>query len=141
MRIPTVTRRTSLGVNMTPMIDIVFQLIIFFLVASHLAQQEVELELSLPQAQSGRSLQEDQGRRLTVNVNPSGEILLAGKKLHVDEFRRIVQYEHAQHGDQVEVRVRCDRRVPYQAVDPILLACAQSGVWDVTFAVIREPGK
>ena len=37
----------------------------------------------------------------------------------------------------LEVRIRSDRNVPYRVVEPVLLACARSGVWNVTFAVIR----
>ncbi len=56
MRLPTQqhTDRGRLDVKMTPMIDIVFLLIIFFLVSSHLAKQEVQLDLDLPAAESGR---------------------------------------------------------------------------------------
>ena len=48
MRVPSNLARGSLGFSMTPMIDVVFLLIIFFLVSSHLAQQEVQLDLDLP---------------------------------------------------------------------------------------------
>ena len=58
--------------NMAPLIDVVFLLIIFFLVSSHLAQQEVQLELDLPTAASGQSPGEDQTRRVVVNVLPDG---------------------------------------------------------------------
>jgi len=35
----------------------------------------------------------------------------------------------------LEVRIRCDRKVPYSVVEPIMIACARQGVWKVTFAV------
>ena len=47
MRVPSNLRSGSLGFNMTPMIDVVFLLIIFFLVSSHLAKQEVQMPLPL----------------------------------------------------------------------------------------------
>ena len=40
---------------MTPMIDVTFLLIIFFLVSSHLAQQELQVDLELPAAASGET--------------------------------------------------------------------------------------
>ena len=54
--------RGSVSFNMTPMIDVVFLLIIFFLVSSNLAQQEVHLEIDLPDAASGNRPQEDDTR-------------------------------------------------------------------------------
>ena len=92
MRIPNNHSRGSVGFNMTPMIDIVFLLIIFFLVSSHLARQETQLELDLPAAASGhRAEDDDRARRVIVNVlaNPrtangqddEGQIMIGGKVL------------------------------------------------------------
>ena len=40
-------------------------------------------------------------------------------------------------GSALQVRIRSDRSVPYRFVEPILLACARAGIWDVSFAVYR----
>ena len=64
---------------MTPMIDVVFQLIIFFLLSSHLAKQETQLALPLPAAESGRPTQPSEQPRLTVNVLADGTLLVAGR--------------------------------------------------------------
>ncbi len=68
MRLPNQSGRHSVGANMTPMIDVVFLLIIFFLVSSHLARQENRLPLDLPVAstygpdRSGECAVDDQHR-------------------------------------------------------------------------------
>jgi len=83
MRAPSNLSRGSLSFNMTPMIDVVFLLIIFFLVSSHLARQETQLELDLPEAASGQRAQEDDVRRVVVNVlglaRPEGRIQVGGQ--------------------------------------------------------------
>ena len=48
MRVPRLAQRSAVGINMTPLIDIVFQLLIFFLVSSRLSQQESQMALPLP---------------------------------------------------------------------------------------------
>ncbi len=53
MKVPTQLNSGEVDFNMTPMIDVVFLLIIFFLVSTHLAKQEAQLELPLPVAESG----------------------------------------------------------------------------------------
>ena len=63
MRVPSRVLSHQVGFNMTPMIDVVFQLIIFFLLSSHLAKQETQLPLPLPEAISGRDLQLDDRAR------------------------------------------------------------------------------
>lgn len=137
MKVPSNLNKGSVNFNMTPMIDIVFQLIIFFLVSSHLARQETQLELDLPSAESGQRIEEETGERLIVNVLPGGEIQLAGQTVSLAEFRDKVAFERQRRGDELEVRIRSDRNAPYRLVEPLMTACARSGVWNVTFAVIR----
>lgn len=138
MRVPSSVRRGSHEFNMTPMIDVTFLLIVFFLVSSHLARQEVQYELSLPAAESGRPQREDDTRRVTVNVLSEAELRLGSRLVSHVELAQAIAYESKQPGPPLEVRIRCDRGVPYRVVEPIMLACAQGGVWNVTFAVFRK---
>ncbi|MFM9067032.1 MAG: ExbD/TolR family protein, partial [Planctomycetota bacterium] len=84
MRVPSVYSRADVGINMTPLIDIVFQLLIFFLVSSHLARQETQLPLPLPTSQLGIEEEAAEGvSRITVNLLMDGTVRLAGHKLMV----------------------------------------------------------
>jgi biopolymer transport protein ExbD len=127
---------------MTPMIDVVFLLIIFFLVSSHLARQEVQLELDLPPATTGRPIEDENVRRIVVNVlgRPRGEgrIMVGGRLMQADQLAEVIRYESRRSGGQLEVRIRSDRTVPYREVEPIMIACARAKVWKVTFAVAAE---
>jgi biopolymer transport protein ExbD len=142
MRVPNNLSRGGLGFNMTPMIDVVFLLIIFFLVSSHLARQEVQLELDLPEAGTGQRAEDDSTRRVIVNVLPEpqegGQLMVGGRVMHSDELKQVIGFESRQADGSLEVRIRTDRHVPYQLVEPIMLACAEAGVWRVTFAVLKR---
>jgi biopolymer transport protein ExbD len=137
MRVPTSLRSGEVGFNMTPMIDVVFLLIIFFLVSSHLAKQEAQMELPLPVADSGEE-PNDEARRLTLNVTADGSMLLAGRPIDRDELKQRLKQARVEHGQDVEIRIRGDRNVPYSAVSPIMLSCARTGIWKVTFGVYRR---
>ena len=137
MRVPTFLRSGEVGFNMTPMIDVVFLLIIFFLVSSHLAKQEAQLDLPLPVADSGEE-SKDQTRRLTLNVTADGTLSLAGRTLDSARLQQRLGAARKQHGDDLEIRIRSDRSVPYRSISPIMLACARSGIWNVTFSVYRS---
>jgi biopolymer transport protein ExbD len=142
MRAPSHPGRGSVGFNMTPMIDVVFLLIIFFLVSSHLARQEVQMELDLPEAGTGERPAEDDTRRVIVNVlpqaEPGGQLMVGGRAMQPDELASLIAFEAEQTEGPLEVRIRTDRRAPYRLVEPIMLACADAGVWRVTFAVIEK---
>jgi biopolymer transport protein ExbD len=135
MRIPTRAVSSSVGFNMTPMIDVVFQLIIFFLLSSHLAKQETQLPLPLPTAESGRATPADDRPRLTVNVLADGTLLVANRAIAADDLFGVLAERRAAHGDDFEVRIRGDRSVPYSRVEPVMLACARAGIWNVAYAV------
>ena len=140
MRIPDNNQRSSLVFNMTPMIDVVFLLIIFFLVSSHLARQEVHMQLDLPAAGNGQELLDLEKPSLVVNVTASRKLLVRGYALTPAELESQLKQAVKKDGQDLEVRIRSDRQVPYEVVEPIMLSCARAGIWNVTFAVFREKG-
>jgi len=123
---------------MTPMIDVVFLLIIFFLVSSHLASQEVPLDLQLPEASSGGRSADRPRMRITIQVRPDGAIVQAGDRIDLSELGRRLEHEADRGGPDSEIRIRCDRSAPYGTVEPILVACARAGIWNVQFSVLRR---
>lgn len=140
MRVSLRSYRKPVALNMTPLIDVVFLLIIFFLVSSHLARQENQLELSLPSAASGREADVESRPRVPINVLADGRILLGSAPTPANEIAGRLEIERDHYGDDLEVRIRTDRSVPYGVVEPILLACADAGIWNVTWAVFRKEG-
>ena len=137
MRVPSNLGNGSLGFNMTPMIDVVFLLIIFFLVSSHLAKQEVQMPLPLPTAQSGNKSIAEDVPRLTINVLVDGTTMLSGRHIPHTELTQRLADRLREEGPGLQVRIRGDRNAPYQFVEPIMLACARAGIWNVSFAVYR----
>jgi len=125
---------------MTPMIDVVFNLIIFFLLSSHLARQEVQLQLDLPAATTGeRQSPAPASRRVVLQVLPNGQLSLGARAIEAAQLTTELKAEQAKSSGDLEVRIRADRRVPYRHVEPILKSCAALGIWRLTFAVVREP--
>jgi len=138
MRIPTRPIAAGVGLSMTPMIDVVFLLIIFFLLSSHLARQETQLALPLPSAESGQPDADRDQPRVTVNVLADGTLLVANRAVSTEELPDRLRERLAEHGGDLEVRIRGDRGVPYRYVEPILVACARAGIWNVSYAVQRR---
>lgn len=136
MRTPSNLSRGSVGFNMTPMIDVVFLLIIFFLVSSHLAQREIQQELDLPDASTSHRAEQDNSRRIVVNVLGEDRILVGTEMMGGDRLTDLIRYESQQSQRELEIRIRANRHVPYRVFEPILAACARNGVWNVTFAVV-----
>ncbi len=143
MRTPSVTQSGTMPVNMTPMIDVVFQLIVFFTATSTIAKNEFTQNLELPVAEKGKDRDEtSQKKKITANVLATGEIFVAARLVNAHSFQELLQAELQQHEPaQLEVLFRADREAPYGIVEPLLLACARKGVWQVSFAVKRPDQK
>ena len=138
MRAPQYKPNQRYGFNMTPMIDVVFLLIIFFLVSSHLAKQETQMELDLPTAASGDEDTDQETPRITVNVKEDGSLWVAGRVIASDQLSNRFTALRKSEGNDLEVRIRGSRLATYSHVEPIMLACTKAGIWNVTYAVYGE---
>ena len=138
MKAPRYKPARKFGFNMTPMIDVVFLLIIFFLVSSHLARQENQIEMQLPVAKSADDDVQQDTPRVTVNVKEDGTTWVGGRPVSPDGLAQRLAAARQQQGDNLEVRIRGSRLAPYAFFEPIMLACTESEIWNVTFAVYRE---
>ncbi len=138
MKTPRYASSRKLGINMTPMIDVVFLLIIFFLVSSHLAKQETQIELPLPIAKSGVESPAVETPRITLNVLADGQILMSGREIKPEQLPSRLQELRQQEGNDLEVRIRGSRETAYAFVEPIMIACTQVGIWNVSYAVYSQ---
>ena len=135
MKVPSGGRTTSVSFNVTSLIDIVFLLVIFFLVTSHVARTEAVEPVNLPEATQFDDEDDPTPRRLVVTIKADGTLDIAGQPAELIEVeQRIVSGSEGSAG-QFEVRIRSDRDAPYEKIEPILLACARFGVSKVGFAV------
>ena len=137
MRLPNQSGRHSVGANMTPMIDVVFLLIIFFLVSSHLARQENRLPLDLPIASTYGPTDPDSAP-LTISIDRDAKFRVAGDVVDVTSLRSILSDLRTQVGSQAAIRIRTDGAVQYRYVEPVLREAALAGITDAAIAVRQE---
>lgn len=122
---------------MTPMIDVTFLLIIFFLVSSHLAKQENFLKLSLPLASSGQA---DDATKptFTIQVLADGSYQVGNQPMALDPIRRMIAQRNQSENGMVRIRIRTDRLSRYESIAGLLRICALTGNSDIVFAVYDE---
>jgi biopolymer transport protein ExbD len=122
---------------MTPMIDVVFLLIIFFLVSSHLAKQETRLPLELPVASTHHPVDPEQAP-LTISIDRDARFLVAGNVVEIGALKSILTELRRSQGPQAAIRIRTDGSVQYRYVEPVLREAALAGVTDAAIAVRAE---
>ena len=132
MRVPT-QRSRRLGINLTPMIDVVFQLIVFFMVATKFTELERDIELNLPEVpQAAAMTAAPQARELVVLAD--GRYLFDGQESPLNELTTRIAAAKANFPG-VEVVVRGDAACAFQHVAAAMAACQEAGIADLSVSV------
>ena len=125
------------GVPLTPMIDVVFLLLCFFVTSQIFAQWETEIDVALPTAATGGAPQRLPGE-VIVNVRADGSTVVNGQVLDDAQLRammdRLVQLFPGQ-----PVLLRADNTTAYEHVVRVLDTCRQADIWNISFATLA-PG-
>jgi len=133
-----IKKSTSLEVlNMTPIIDVVFQLLLFFLVATRFAAEDRELDVMLPAASEAKPLTA-QPQELFVNIDHQGRYFLHGKIVSGDEVAQILRQAAADNPASQSVIIRADKRVQLDSAVFVMNACNQAGIFDYTLTTSGE---
>lgn len=128
-------------INMAPMIDMVFLLLIFFMVASHMTSIE-RVQLELPVAECAK-VQENTPSRQLISIralNPEGtevEIFMNLGVVSPEEVGPMLKRQ-LEDDAELEVSVRADRRVRHRHVREVMAACAEAGVGNVIFSTFES---
>ncbi len=117
---------TGVSIEITPIIDMVFLLLIFFLVATTFHQTEREMQVALPHAAFAGPISTSL-REIIVNVDADGNIIVSGRTIEPDDLRALVEDAVAANPDQ-KVTVRGDRDTAYANIVRVLDIFKGSGV-------------
>jgi biopolymer transport protein ExbD len=129
----------SCGLNMTPMIDIVFQLIIFFMIVSEFQNMEME-QITLPFALEAKEEPRDgQANRVVVNVNDKGEIRMMRRSFSSEQLKALL-IERARNSPKdadglpmIAVKLRADAECEYKYVQDVIVQCMRAYIWKLSF--------
>ena len=126
-------------VNMIPMIDMMFNLIIFFLVGTEFATQERNIALRVPEVVDKGALTTAHERRV-VNVFRDGKITLDEKEVSLSQLVDQLAAARKEYSD-LGVLVRGDAEGVFQRVAEVLNACKQAGIQELGITVRLMPSE
>ena len=119
--------------NLTSMIDVLFLLIIFFMVGTKFVESDRQIELKLPQVKAGGALTAAPEKKV-INVYHDGQITLDRKNVTLDELTARLAAGRSQY-KALGVLVRGDGTATFQSVASVLNACKQAGISDLAISV------
>jgi biopolymer transport protein ExbD len=123
---------------MAPMIDIVFLLLIFFLVTWQFSRSEQDSRVKVPTSTQGK--EENRAiSEINVNIRQNGEVVINGQVLTdsqlLGKLRAIVEVHENQ-----PVRLRGDGNITYQTLMGVIDICQKAGIWNISFATRKPEG-
>jgi biopolymer transport protein ExbD len=119
------------GPDMTPMIDMIFQLLIFFLLTSFFILPAVTV--ALPRS---RSTETRPPSSLILSVERDGRLKLAGQAVSLDDLPALLGAALARRNDRTVV-IQSDRGVPFGKVVEVMEASRDAGAGEISFLVER----
>ncbi len=128
-------------INVTPLIDVVMCLIVFYLLVGRLASDKAA-GVQLPGSRVGATSTAAQA--LIVNILPAGDgasVVIDGRTLSREELLERLKRHAGDNPDTASpVQIRADRRLAYSAVAPAIAACREAGLKSVLLTTQREEG-
>ncbi len=124
--------------DMTPMIDVVFELIIFFVVTLTEAQKKDET-IELEDGQHGIVLTPDElpPTHMQIDLNAKGRISMGDRTLTPEEIQRRVAERKKKIGE-FPILIRADFATQHKDVAKVMNACTAAGIWKLSFMAVGE---
>ena len=126
--------------NLTPMLDMVFQLVTFFMLVMNFKAASMDLTLKLPVIGSAQPADaRGQGSVLVLNINADGQLVVYGEKQDADKYIANeasaayyvakVDKPDLKYGDELPVTIvlRADKDIPFHLLNHLVQLCQRNG--------------
>jgi biopolymer transport protein ExbD len=127
--------------NLTAMIDVVFQIIIFFVCTANMQDSEVDSRIRLPDAPNGIVEKKKDPRQVVISVDKSGVLRIGRSPLPLNTLDLIMRKAVKQCGSDTPVVIRGDERCTHKMIKTVMDTCTGAGIYKIKFSAMKEKGK
>ncbi len=124
--------------DMTPMIDVVFQLIIFFVVTAAMQNKAMETNVRMAMAPNGPTEEVKDPRTVLVDVTDDGTIQIMKTRISEGQLYTILNNARKNSGQSTPVVIRGDMTTKHEAIKRVMDLCGKAGLWKIRFAALKE---
>ena len=124
----------DIEVDMSPMIDMVFLLLIFFIVASTVIDEKVPVVIP---AAAYSKVPEDTTGRIVISVNKADEMFIGPMVVDIDQLKERLELE-LEADPNLRILIRSGAEVKYKTNEKIMVACAEVGANDLIYSAFEE---
>jgi len=127
-------KRKPLELSLTPMIDVVFLLLIFFMVTTTFTKESM-IKIQLPQAEG---LSRTQDKQLVLTIDQAGQYFLDGKAITDKTKSALANALDKVANKQRALLINADARAPIQSAITVLDIASKKGFQNITFATQKD---
>jgi biopolymer transport protein ExbD len=124
-------------INISSMIDVMFILVIFFLVTTTFKEEEVDQLVKLPTDKRNQSLTQSTGSLIKVNIRENGAYLVMGTQMTEEQLNTWMEGE-IKRKPELKVLIRCDKESKHLHLANVMSICRHVGVPEANIAVRTE---
>jgi biopolymer transport protein ExbD len=121
-------------INLAPLIDMVFQLIIFFMLSSSFIMQP-GIKIKLPKAETTETIKE---REIFVDISENGTIFFNGKAVSLVKLKNIFEEEVKNNGNGIILVIKGDKDTKHGIVVNVMDLARKSGIERIAIATMPE---
>ncbi len=119
--------------SLTPLIDVVFLLLIFFLVATRFEQEERDMDVDLPQASAAEPTIFP-GKEIFVTITPTGDFYVDGQQYSAASLESKLKSLYEDNPGKQRVTIRADQESRTAHLVAVMNACNRANIRDYTIA-------
>lgn len=125
--------------NLTAMIDVVFQLIIFFVCTVNMQDKAIDDRIHLAMAPNGKAETKKNPYEVKIDVSDKGVVSISRTPMSFPMLTVILNKARADaRGVDVPVLIRADGRVKHETIRKVMDACTAAKIWKIKFTALKE---
>lgn len=127
---------------MTPMIDVVFQMIIFFVCTAQLEREQFSEWINLPGSPNAPQMAEEKDpRTITIEIDEKGTVFIGRTRLSISKLRNVLAKavsDYGVHGPSIPIRIRADGSSKHTNVKQVMDTCTAAGLYKIAFVAVKD---
>jgi biopolymer transport protein TolR len=125
-----------MAVNMTPLIDVVFLIIIFFIIMINFSEMHIR-KVNLPNAEETHNSEVDKRLKMPIIIKSEDMIFLDRTRVQVSHLRSIHKIKPNMPRD-VTIVIQADETVPYGVIKEVMHKLSLAGISRIEFSTIKD---
>ena len=126
----------ELVVNMTPLIDVVFLIIIFFIIMINFSERHIR-NVALPNADEAKKSHIEKKFKIPITIKSKDVIFLERTKVSLSDLAGRLSSDIV-NKNTVTIEVRADESVPYQVIKEVMIKMAQAQISKIEFSTYQD---